>query len=180
MHCWLRRAQLNSNCLPAIYPYPTVQPRCYTIFSDSFLSTKFDLFLVIKAAQAGLLPLYPCRPKPWESFVSNGSIIAYIYGASEDPKDWDCWNIVNEDKTFEIAESTDFRKLMRKKASVQIDSKILIIFLYYRQWDTTNGILVPPLRCLDFEGIYLRKIFTIQDDLQFLSPIEAFRSNLEV
>ncbi len=163
-----------------MYPYSVTEPPYCPTFSNSFLSTKLDLFLIVEAAQAGLLPLYPRRPEPWESLVLNGSIVAYVHDASEKLGDWDCWTLVDEDGIFEVSQSTDSRQLMRKKASVWVGDKLLVIFSHYRQWDTTNGKLVPPSRCLYFQAIRLRNIFTSQGDLRSYSPIEAFRFKMEV
>lgn len=62
-----------------------------------------DFYIVLEAAEAGLLPLYPRRPEPWESLVSNGSIVAYVHDASENFRDSGCWAVVDKDGIFEVS-----------------------------------------------------------------------------
>jgi hypothetical protein len=64
--------------------------------------------------------------------------------------------------------------------SVKVDGKLYHLASYYAHWDTVNGALVPPTRCLEFQDIILREEIAAQDNLHSLSPIEISRLNPEV
>ncbi len=176
--------QSKVTCLPVMPPRSAATrlpvPR-YPAWINSFISTKLDAFLFIEAYLSRRSFLFPCGPERDNSFVANGFIFMYEHdGGAEEPDDWIHWTFVDLDGIFEVSQSTDSSNLMRKKACVWVDGILLHLDSYYRQWDTANGRLVPPMRCLDFQDISIRDSLASQDDLQFYSPMEAFRLDMEV
>lgn len=140
-----------------------------------------DAFLLIEAYLSKRPFLFPCGPGYGRSSVANGFIFVYEHDAdAEKPDERSYWTFVDLDGIFEVSQSTGSSGLMRKKASVWVDGIQICLESYYKPWDTVNGLLIPPTRCLHFQDVTLRHSLAIREDLQIWSPMEAFRSTIEV
>lgn len=155
-------------------PHPT--------WIHSFTPAKLDALVLVEACLSGRLSLCPRRPEYGASFIANGFIFVYKHNApgNQELDDSMDWTFVDFDGVFNILRSTDPSGLLRKEMSVKVDGTLYHLVSYYAHWDTVNGALVPPTRCLEFQDIILREELAEQDNLHSLSPMEKFRLKMEV
>lgn len=156
-------------------PYPMPHPTSI----HSFTSTKLDALVLVEAVLSGRLSLCPPGTICGESFIASGFLFVYEHSAPE-LGDRTNWIFVDFDDPFKISRSADSDGLLKREISVKVDETVYHLVCYYAQWDTVNGVLISPTRCLDFKDIVLRDELATHKDLRFLSPMEKFRLNVEV
>lgn len=150
----LRR--LHHSFLPAMHLPPTNAP--HPTWIHSFTPTKLDALVLVEACLSGRLSFCPRTPEYGASFIASGFIFVFKHDASgaqelDNPINW---TFVDFDGVFNILRSTNPSGLIRKGMSVKIDGNLYHLVSYYAHWDTVNGALVPPTRCLELQDIILK------------------------
>ena len=178
-HLHLQLSLFWPNSTAKLLCLPTMPPARHPIWIKSYIPTKLDGLLFIEAYLRK--NSFLCGPEDNDSRVANGFIFVYEHSAGfEELNELGCWKVIDFDGIFEISQSTDSSGLMRKKAIVSVDEIQLCLESYYKPWDTVNGNLVPPTRCVDFQNVNLRPGLATQDNLNTRSPMETIRLAIEV
>ena len=151
----------------------------HPILAGCFLSTEWDLHVAAEGTRSGAFPYYPSWPYD-ELLIASGSIIVYAGDAPNEVHDFGCWEFVDMDGEFQIFQSIDSRKMLRKRATFEFENDRLWVDSYYTDWDTTRGKLIPLSLCSAFEGLLLRLGPSFPRGSQTYSPMEDFRYHMRV
>lgn len=144
-----------------------------------FLSTEWDLHVAAKSTRSGAFPYYSSWPND-ESLIASGSIIVYAGDAPGGVPDFGSWEFVDVDGKFQIFQSVDSRKMMRKRATFEVKNDSFWVKSYYTDWDTTRGKLIPLSLYSTFEGLLLRLGPSFHPGSRTYSPMEEFRYHMRV